>query len=702
MKAVLPICLALGLGTLALYSPVSQFDFINYDDPDYVTANRHARDGLSWQGLRWAFTTFHAGNWHPLTWLSHMADCQLFGLNPAAHHAVNALLHAASAVVLFLALRSMTGALWPSAFVAALFAWHPQRVESVAWVAERKDVLCALFWALSLLAYARYVKRPGAGAYGLVLLMATLGALAKPMIVTLPFVLLLLDFWPLRRWQIPSAGERPNALAPLLRELREPGSAVGRFVRSVGRLCLEKAPLFLISAGVGVATVLAQSGSGFVVSTDDSPLAGRLENAPVSYAAYILKTLWPGGLALPYPPRGDVPGWQVVLAVTALGAVTLMAVARVRQWPALFVGWAWFLGALVPVIGLVQVGGQSMADRYTYLPTIGLWIALVWPVADVLKPRPAWGRAAAIGALACALGFASLTVRQLMFWQDSETLFRRSLAVTHGNARAHFMLAVALQDQGRVAEAIQEYRNGLQIRPNDHLGHLNLAMALERIGRIEEAIRHYHATVELDPGLTEAWFQLGVLLASGGKSSAAIEAFKRVLELDPGNTAALMNLGTLRLDGGRPREAADLFARVVNTLPQLASAHHSLGVALWQGGAPREAIVHFREAIRLREDWPAPRTQLAWLLSTHPDASIRQGAEAVALAQEAAALTRGGDPHALDALGTALAEVGRFDEAIQAVEKAIQMARAAGLQAAEQRMKRHLAGYKEGRPVREP
>jgi len=669
---------AIAVLTFLLYLPALRFDFINYDDPDYVTANPMVQAGFTGAGFKWAFTTFHSGNWHPLTWLSHMADAQFSGLDAGAHHRTNALLHALTALALFLALHRMTGALWRCASVAALFAWHPQRVESVAWVAERKDVLCALFWMLTLLAYARYVEKPSPLRYAPVILAFVLGALSKPMIVTLPFALLLLDVWPLKRLPLP-----PDP----------------HWARQARKLGLEKLPLFALTVALGGVTYHAQQGSGFIV--EGAPLAERLGNSLLSYGEYLWKTVWPASLALPYPPRDDLAPGQIALAVAVLGGITIAVFRFGRERAYLVSGWLWFLGTLVPVVGFVPIGAQAMADRYSYVPGIGLLVAVVWLLGDVLGKGESGRRVLIAAAVAVSVTWMTWTRQQLSVWRNTETLFRHSLAVTTGNARAHFMLGLDLLERKQAEAAVAEFRAGLRFRPTDHLGHFHLARALEASGQPREALRHYAAAVEGEPRLTEAWFRAGVLLAQSGQPAAAIEAFKRLLEADPNDLAALMNTGTLRLQTGAADLAVPYFSRVLVLEPRHAEARFSLALALRRSGRAAEAVPHFQEAIALRPGWPPPLIELARLRATHPEAALRNGTEALRAAELAVNATQGRDAAALDALAAALAETGRFGEAVSTAQRALETARQTGDSALIQQLTRRLGIYQANQPVRE-
>ena len=528
------ICLLLGLVTLAVYWPATHFDFTNYDDPDYVIYNLPIQHGFTRAGLIWAFKSSYASNWHPLTWMSHMADCALYGLQPGGHHLTSLLFHAANAVLLFLVLTQLTGAQWRSALVAALFAWHPLHVESVAWISERKDVLSTFFWLLTMAAYGKYAsgfKVQGSRFkvyYVLALLCFALGLLSKPMVVTLPFVLLLLDFWPLGRSA--ECGMRSA-------ELNE------RVKLDFGFLVMEKIPFFALAALDCLATFWAQKATNAVVSAVALPVPERLANALVSYVLYLWKMLWPVDLALPYPYSHEGTFWPAAGAGLLLLLISAGTIWRARQQPHLLVGWLWFLGTLVPVIGLVQVGIQFMADRYSYVPLIGIFIMVAWaiPGAWARWPRPGFVFGAVVaGALLFLLAGAEV---QLQYWRNSVTLFSHTVAVTRNNILAEYNLAVALAQSGDDDQAIVHYKNALAITPNrvetgynsQPQAHFNLGLIYRTRKQWTEAATQFRACVENDPGLARAHANLGVALVALGRVPEATEEFRTAARVDHGN-----------------------------------------------------------------------------------------------------------------------------------------------------------------------
>ena len=572
------VCLALIAVNVAVYAPVVHHQFTNYDDPEYVRLNPHLSAGVTWRNVSWALTTGYQSYWHPLTWMSHMLDVQLYGLNPGPHHAVNLLLHIANTILLFGLLHRMTRALGRSAFVAVLFAVHPLQVESVAWVAERKTLLSTLLWMLTLWAYVAYVRRPRLTRYLIALLLFALGLMAKPMLVTLPFVLLLLDYWPLRRLSL-DASRSENQ-------------------RSVSQLVLEKLPLLALAVASSIVTIVTQQRVGAVAGLDVLPLSSRVANALVSYTAYLGKMLWPARLAVFYPFQ-TLPAWQVAGAAAGLAVVSALVFRVAARHPYLLVGWLWFLGTLVPVIGLVQAGTQSMADRYAYISFIGLFIMLAWGVPDLLAHRPVaqvvLPAAAALAILACAVTAAG----QVRYWQDSSTLWMHALAVTTDNYRARNNLGNALADQGKVSEAIAQYSEALRILPNFVDAHSNLGILLADQGRLDEAIAHYREALRGYPGFAEAHLNLGAALASQRKIAEAIAEYSEALRLRPDYADAHYNLANALASQGKIDEAIAHYREAVSISPGFALAHNNLGMLLVREGKVGQAIPEFSEALRI-------------------------------------------------------------------------------------------------------
>ncbi len=564
--------LVLASATLIVFWPVLGNDFVVYDDRTYVTNNPHVRGGISPDGLLWSLTASRAANWHPLTWISHMLDWQLYGDDPMGHHLTSLLLHLVNALLLFFLLDRLTGEVWRSAFVAALFALHPLHVESVAWIAERKDLLSTCLGLLATLAYVRYARRPGAGRYLPVMLLLALGLAAKPMLVTLPFVLLLLDYWPLRRltW----------------------------------KRVWEKIPLFALAAASSVVTLVVQRAGGATRSVEGFPLPERLFNAVVAYATYLWKTVWPRDLAVFYPhPGATLAAWKIGLSALVLIAITAVAVRARRSRPYLIVGWLWYLGMLVPVIGLVQVGSQSMADRYTYLPLIGLFVIVAWVVGDVL-PRPGAARLAVPAAIALvALSWS--TRAQLGVWRSSETLFEHALAVTERNYVARNNLGLVLAERGLLDEAVTHYEAALSYEPDHAPLHVNLANARLKQARADEAFRHYRRALELDPDSADANYNLGLALARQGRFEEAVARYEKALRAAPEDPELHNNLGSSLARLGAPDEAVEHFTRAIRLRPDYARAHANLAGGLFLLGRYEEAWAEVRAARRLGFEPPA-------------------------------------------------------------------------------------------------
>jgi len=593
MRRDLLICIALAIVTMAVFAQVRQFAFIDYDDPDYVTDNDHVRSGLSSENILWSFRESHAANWHPVTWMSHMLDCDLFGLKPGYHHLTNAFFHVLNSVLLFFLLKQMTGEVWRSAFVAGLFALHPLHVESVAWVSERKDVLSTFFLMLTIMTYVRHVNRPKSGWYWASLGLFGLGLLSKPMLVTLPCVLLLLDIWPLNRIRFWREPEKQ-------RGKRRDKTDFGDWRSRIWPLIKEKIPFFALAIVSSAVTVWAQRRGGAISTIENVSLGYRLSNALVAYAGYIGKMLWPAKLAIPYPLTGSIAAWQVGGAFLFLVAVTALVIWRRRDRPYCLVGWLWYLGTLVPVIGLVQVGEQSMADRYTYVPMIGLFIFVAWGVADATagwRNRTTFlGVAATVSIGACI----ACTSMQLRHWKNSITLFEHTIAVTAPNATAHYDLALAYAEQKRSDEAIHHYREAVRIRPTYYEAETNLGVTLAAQGKYDEAGAAYAGALRIKPDHARAHFNWGVALASQGKINDAMMHYSEAVRIEPDNVEARTNLGAALARIGRLDEAIAQYTEALRLRPGDAEAQNNLANALLRQGRMEEAIAHYSEAIRLR------------------------------------------------------------------------------------------------------
>jgi tetratricopeptide (TPR) repeat protein len=715
---LLGVCLGLAAATVAAYWPVFWGEFIHFDDPEYVFENEWVKQGLTVEGVRWAFTTGHAGNWHPVTWLAHMLDVSLFGLKPAGHHATNLILHTLNSLLVLGLLIQLTGKRWQSLVVAAVFALHPIHVESVAWVSERKDVLSTFFGLLTLLAYARYAEckiknEKGKNTYyGVALLCFALGLMSKPMLVTWPFVMLLIDFWPLQR--VPSAECR----------------MWNGWGKEWARLVREKIPFFALVAVSCVVTYLVQQKQGAVASTG-LPIESRLANAGLSYYLYVQKILWPMKLAFFYPHPAtlypELKDWitpKVFLAILGVAGMCGLAAWQRRQRPYLTFGWFCFLGTLVPTIGIVQVGSQAMADRYAYFPMLGIVVILVWSGA-MIGTRWGVGQKALAGMVSVLLlGLGYLCQAQAARWKNDEAVFGQALAVTEKNATAHLNYGSALDLRGKPDEAITHYRKAIEFDPYLEEAHFNLGRLLVGQGKMREAEAPYREAIRLKPSHAMAHNNLGTVLESAGQWEAALEHYETARRLQPGQPQALLNLGRLRAAQGNYAEAINHYTKALqtdNTLadaetglglallmqqkfeealqhlrraivlkPDSPEAHYHCAIALTITGKAGEARSHFEKAIQLRPDWLPALNEYAWMLAAHPQAEIRNGTEAVRLAEKAREISGGKEARIWGTLDAAYAEAGRFPEAIAAAAQTIKLAQAAGqpelVTAAQQRL----------------
>jgi len=623
------ICLLLAVVTFAVYWQVRDFEFVSYDDPLYVAANRHVQKGLTLETVVWSFTdaTRVTNYWVPLTWLSILLDYELYGRNAGGYHLTNLMLHLLNVVLLFLLLRQMTGAFWRSAFAAALFALHPLHVESVAWVTERKDVLSTFFWMATLIAYGGYVRRPGLGCYLWTLTLFCLGMMAKPMLVTLPFVLLLLDYWPLQRFDT-GGGLRMGAARKLI---------------------FEKVLFLLIVLAAGVATFLTQQAGGAVKSLASVPFGVRLANVPVAYLTYIAKLLYPVRLAFLYPHSGALPLWQWAGASLFLAIVTFLVLRFSGKRPYLAVGWLWYLGTLVPVIGLVVIGPHVVADRYAYVPLIGLYLLAAWGIPELL-PQGRCRRPALAAAASVVLAMlAAATHAQVRTWQNSTSLFEHALEVTDHNVVAYNNLGAVCQQKGKTAEAENLYLQALKIEADNiealmnlgilwkHLGrvdearrcfrkvlkiypefkdaHFNMALALSDQGKAAQAASHYAAALRIDPSFVQAHNNLGIILEGQGRTAGAIKHYLAAVQTDPEYKEAHLNLGGIFLAQGKLQAAADQYVEVLRIDPSNAQAHNDLGVVLAKQGHIRRAIAHFQTAIQSAPEYLDARSNLEKVLA---------------------------------------------------------------------------------------
>lgn len=750
------ICVVLILATLAVYLPIRNYSFVNFDDNIYVTENQHVKAGFTRASVTWAFTK--GGDvtyWHPLTWLSHMLDYQLFGSKAGMHHLTSLVLHIANTLLLFWVFRRLTGAVWKSAFVAALFALHPINVDSVVWIAERKNLLSAFFWMLALLTYVRYCRRPGPRRYLPVLLMFVLALLSKPTVVTLPFVFLLLDYWPLGRLRLERLGSIGKKTSKSVK--------TGGEGPSVLNLVLEKVPFFILSA----VSILLSSLSAHerAVSAASVPIKLRIANTLVSYVNYVGKMVWPQNLAVFYPYPKTVPLWQSIGALLLLAFASILVIRMLKKMPFLTAGWFWYLGTLLPVIGLVQVGlWPAMADRFAYLPLIGLFAVVAWIVPYLLA---GWQYQKIVLGISAAVVLTILficTANQVRYWQSSITLAEHDLKVTQGNYVMHNNIAIALGSQHKYDDAVSHLLAALQLAPNYARSHYNLGVTLKFQGKFDEAISHFRQAVRLEPDYAQAYNNLGSVLASQGKFDEALTCVQRAIKLVPDYAEAYSNLGSIlggqgRLDQsighlhralalepdcaeahnnlgivfkmqGRLDEAADQFRQALQTDPNYAKANYNLGIvlksqgkldqaiahferalaekpddadaqnnigdALGLAGRFDEALAHFRRAVSLKPDYLPALSSIARILVLHPDPNVRDANEAVFFAERAAKLSEYKNPFVLGTLADAYAAAGWFDKAADIAQKAIDLASAVDDKLADHLRKR-LELFRQGR-----
>jgi protein O-mannosyl-transferase len=656
------VCLA--AISLGVFGQTIRHHFVNFDDDVYVYNAPAIQAGLTIKGIALAFTSPHARNWHPLTTISHMLDCQLYGLKAGGHHATNVVLHTVAVLLLFRVLRQMTGAVWKSAIVAALFAVHPLHVESVAWVSERKDVLSAVFFFLMLDMYVRYARAPSKTRYLAAAVLFAAGLMSKPMLVTTPLILLLLDYWPLRRFEQSFSTQGKAKIS----------KSVNRS-RVIRRLFLEKIPLLVLSMGSCFITFMLQKRATGAIPP--LPFLWWVQNAFASYVIYVWQTFWPTNLAVFYPhPNNTLPIWEVILAIVFLLAFTLAAIAFRRERPYLFTGWFWYLVMLVPVIGLIQVGEQGHADRYTYLPHVGLFLLVVWLAADMTAVPQFKSRVALAAAVVIIGALAWAAFIQVSYWRNSETLWTHALAVTSNNDFAHNNLGYLCVDRDELDKAISHFEIASRIRsskldPHYDVGsafvQMNLADALARKGQSDEAMLHFEEAIKLQPNYADAYYNRGSVLFAKGRIDEAMADWGKTLQLQPND----------------------------------ADAHTGLGNALLRRGSLKEAIAHYERALALSPQDPHSRNNIAWVLATSSDPSVRDGVRAVEFAQQAVMLTGGRDPHFVRTLAAAYAESSRFSEAIAAAEQAIAIAALQGKSGLTNTLKKDIVLYREHIPLRE-
>jgi len=713
----------LALVNFIIFRPLLHSEFVNYDDPDYVTGNLHVR-GLTGSNTAWAIRSLFI-YWQPLTWLSYMADYNLYGLKAQGFHLTNLVLHVLNSLVLFLFLKRVTRTYWRSLFVALLFAVHPLHVETVAWISERKGVLSTFFWFLALSAYAHYAQNPGMLRYLGVVLCFALGLMAKSMLVTLPLLLLLLDCWPLQRLQS----------SPLMPANGEPDlSALGLPRKTPWFLVAEKLPLLALSAVSAALTVLAQQKAGALAPLQGLSVPDRIANSFLGYGRYLIQTVWPVDLVVFYPRVERWVPWQVVVTAAAVLIFSTAALAWMRRRPYVFVGWLWFLVALSPVIGILQTGDQAVADRYTYVPLVGLFILVAWASAESAARSPLWRGGLIVCGVAAAIVCAFLTSRQVRYWQSTQTLFEHAYRVDPDNPQVCAVVGSLRSAEGRYYDAINLFEHALRVNPKQSDAHLHMGLALEKQEKLEQAIVHYTEAIRIKPSYVEAHLFLGLALSRQGKSAEAVEQFEEALRLRPDSAIAHNNLAMVLYSQGKTEEAVAHLETALQIDPSLAAAHENfavgligkgdvaqaadhlrsaialasesavlrlkLGRVLLTQGQVGETLVQLREALRLRPDWPELLNDLAWILATHREEKFRNGAEAVQLAEKACQLTGFKRAMFVGTLAAAQAEAGKFDEALRTAQRAHDIAIASGDKALADTNLKLIELYRAGKPVR--
>ena len=687
------ICLFLVIAILVVYWQVRNYTLVNFDDSSYILNNSHIRTGLSFEGIAWAFSFPGFDYWHPMTWLSHMLDCHLYGLKTGMHHQVSLILHILNSMLLFLVFRKMTGAVWRSAFVAAMFALHPMNVESVVWLAERKNVLSAFFWLLTMLTYTHYSKRPSVFRYLPILFVYTLGLMSKPILATLPFVFLLLDYWPLCRINLTHSVSNNQKITK---------SNNSEFKRSsIFHLALEKIPLIILSAVCIFLSSLAVQRLGTVISTASVSMNLRIKNALVSYIGYIVKMIWPHNLAVYYPYPQTLPLWQVVSAGMLLLCISFLVFRVVRSKPYLAVGWLWYIGTLVPAIGLVQAGlWPAIADRFTYVPFIGLFFIIAWGVPALVVQ---WQyREIKLGTLAAAL-FAILAVTtysQVGYWRNSITLFEHALDVTNNNYIVQHKLGEALKLQNKTVAAAKHYSEALQIKPDFFPTRLNLGIILRDEGKLNEAIDCFSSALRLKPDRAEPHYELGITLEKQGDFDGAIRHYLEALRIKPDYAKAHNNLAIILSRQKKRKEAVFHFHEAIRIDSDYADGYCNLGIIYADQGDIENAVLYYRKALQLNPGMVQALHNLSWILASCENERYRNGREAVEMAEKLCKTTRYDQPLALDVLAAAYAEVGEFDQAVTSAKKTLELALKQGHNEIVLPLKKRLQLYQKGLPYR--
>lgn len=663
---------ALGLVLLgvAVFWRVGGHDFLRYDDPDYVTLNTHVNQGVTVEGLKWAFGNLHgdATYWHPLTWVSHMIDCQLFGLRPGPHHLVSLAFHLLNVVLVFVVFLRMTGDYWPSLALAALWAVHPLQVDTVAWVTERKNLLSGMFWLLSMWAYVRYAEKPAVSRYLLVALLMALGLMTKPILVTLPCALLLLDFWPLRRWQ--RAGTSPQT----------PGTEdpPPRFpLQSLGRLALEKVPLLLLSLASSVMTIVAHDKLGSLAADTLVPFSDRVMNVVVSYARYVGKAVLPTGLSIFYPHPGSWPVAAIIASLALLLVLTIGAVLLVRRAPAVTIGWLWFLGVMLPTSGIVQAGAQSIADRFMYLPMLGLLAALVWGLGTAFDHQQFTARRRGVVFAGLVLLLGAMSSIQVRHWKDTHTVFAHALRVTDRNYIAYAVMGTLLHEKGHTAEAIPFLQRSIELQPSHHECRIVMGNVLTSLKRFDEAYAQYDQVVKISPRSADGFSNWAMALASAGRNEDALQKVDQAIRLNPQHVNARLLRALVLQQSGRFEDAAQASRQALALHPTNTVVLLTIGNSFVAQARAADALPIFRRALQTTPDSVPALNRTAWILATHSNPTLRNGPEALRLATRACELTGFRDSLSLNTLAAAQAEAGDFASAVRTGEQAVQAAQAA-------------------------
>ena len=678
---LLLICLILTAAIIIAFEPVRHNAFISYDDDVYITENPNVQAGLTARSVKWAFTSGHAANWHPLTWLSHMLDYQLFGPNPFYHHLTNVFFLILNSLLLLIIFKKATGNLWASAFAAAVFALHPLRVESVAWVAERKDVLSGLFWLLTIAAHFWYASRPSILRYLCVFISLALGLMAKPMLVSLPLILILLDYWPLNRFD-PNWTDIKNK-AP--------------------KLIIEKLPLFLLVIASMIVTFLVQQKAGAMFPGSNYSLPVRISNALVVYIGYMSKMLFPWHLAVLYPhPGGTLAIWKPVASLILLLSMTTAILYKSRNYRFLAAGWLWYIIALIPVIGLVQVGEQAMADRYTYLTSIGFFIALIWPIAQLQKKYKQITKPLCILAVITIVAMIAATRDQVKYWKDDTTLFTRTIEVTKNNYIIHNNLGYTLFSKSRFDEAIGLFNKALEFKPDYAKAGNNKALVYLTTGKFDKAVECLQQTVKMAPYWPDAYNNLGLANFLNANYIDAEKNYRKAITLKPDFPKALNGFGKTLSKLDRPQEAIDVFNKAIKLKPDYADPYYFGAISLVKLGRTREAAEYLRNSVSCDPNWFLPVNTLAWVLAVSSDPSIKDPPQAIIFARKACELSKYENCNSLDTLAAAYAANGDFTNAISTANKALELAKKYNDKPMMENIAKHLEMFKKHQAVSEP